>query len=83
LAVAAGLVVAKGEDYIKMTGPVARRMARQAAAADRIQPRRGGARVSAKNTTCVQAALHTSGRCACGWHAANFCNTAVYACSDH
>jgi hypothetical protein len=60
---------------IKMTGPVARRMARQAAKADavRIQPRRSGARVSARNTSCVQAALHIDahgGRCACGWEAA-------------
>lgn len=52
---------------IKMTGPVARRMARQAAASDRIQPRRSGARVFADTSTCVQAALHTSrGLCACG-----------------
>ena len=58
---------------IKMTGPVARRMARQAAAADRIQPRRSGARVAAKSSTCVQAALHTGrGRCACGWHTQGF-----------
>ncbi|MET0416570.1 MAG: hypothetical protein ABW022_11185 [Actinoplanes sp.] len=36
----------------------------------RIQPRRGSARVAARNTTCVQAALHVDahgGRCACGW----------------
>lgn len=33
----------------------------------RIQPRRSGARVSADNSSCVQAALHTHGRCACGW----------------
>lgn len=33
----------------------------------RIQPRRSGARVSANASTCVQAALHTRGRCACGW----------------
>jgi hypothetical protein len=54
---------------VKMTGDVARRMARQAAKADnaRIQPRRSGARVSAAASTCVQAALHTRGRCACGW----------------
>lgn len=62
----------KTED-IKITGPVARRMARTAAKADnmkaeRIQPRRGGARVAARNSTCVQAALHTGkGLCACGW----------------
>lgn len=78
---------------IRMTGPVARRMARQAVKADnvqadllakikrrqateaalRIQPRRSGARVSTRNTTCVQAALHIDahgGRCACGWEAA-------------
>jgi hypothetical protein len=60
---------------IKITGPVARRMARQAIAADnaRIQPRRSGARVSTRNTSCVQAALHIDahgGRCACGWEAA-------------
>lgn len=38
----------------------------------RIQPRRSGARVSARNTSCVQAALHIDahgGRCACGWEA--------------
>lgn len=38
----------------------------------RIQPRRSGARVSARNTSCVQAALHIDahgGRCACGWTA--------------
>lgn len=54
---------------IKMTGDVARRMARQAAKADnaRIQPRRSGARVTTASSTCVQAALHTRGRCACGW----------------
>jgi hypothetical protein len=61
---------------IKITGPVARRMARQAVKADnaRIQPRRSGARVSATNTSCVQAALHIDahgGRCACGWAAAS------------
>lgn len=59
---------------IRMTGAVARRMARQAVAADnvRIQPRRSGARVSARNTSCVQAALHIDahgGSCACGWKA--------------
>lgn len=56
-------------DEIKMTGPVARRMARTAAKADnaRIQPRRSGARVAVDSSTCVQAALHTSrGLCACG-----------------
>jgi hypothetical protein len=60
---------------IKMTGPVARRMARQAVKADnaRIQPRRSGARVSTRGASCVQAALHVDahgGRCACGWEAA-------------
>lgn len=38
----------------------------------RIQPRRGGARVSANGSACVQAALHIDahgGRCACGWEA--------------
>lgn len=58
-------------DEVKITGPVARRMAKQAMAADnaRIQPRRSGARVDARNASCVQAALHTPGtiRCACGW----------------
>ena len=47
---------------IKMTGPVARRMARQAAKADNL-----------RNSTCIQAALHIDahgGRCACGWSAA-------------
>lgn len=39
----------------------------------RIQPRRSGARVAAKSSTCVQAALHTGrGRCACGWHTEGF-----------
>lgn len=57
---------------IKMTGAVARRMARQIAKADnaRIQPKRSGARVSATDSSCVQAALHIDahgGRCACGW----------------
>lgn len=33
----------------------------------RIQPRRSGARVDATSSACVQAALHTRGRCACGW----------------
>jgi hypothetical protein len=71
-------------DEIKMTGDMARRMARTAAKADRIQPRRGGARVAAVSSTCVQAALHTaSGRCACGWHTANHCNTSVWACAGH
>lgn len=38
----------------------------------RIQPRRGGARVPARSSACVQAALHIDehgGRCACGWEA--------------
>ena len=38
----------------------------------RIQPRRSGARVSMKSSTCVQAALHIDahgGLCACGWEA--------------
>lgn len=57
---------------IRMTGAVARRMARQAMKSEnaRIQPRRGGARVSIKSSGCVQAALHIDshgGRCACGW----------------
>jgi hypothetical protein len=57
-------------DEIKMTGPVARRIARQSAKADRIQPRRSGARVSGPFASCVQAALHYgTGRCACGWAA--------------
>lgn len=69
LAEQAGLV-----PEIRMTGPVARRMARQAMKAEnaRIQPRRSGARVSATSSTCVQAALHIDahgGRCACGWAA--------------
>lgn len=59
---------------IKMTGPVARRMARHAAKSDRIQPRKSGARVKIDNSGCVQAALHTgTGRCACGWHTDNHC----------
>jgi hypothetical protein len=33
----------------------------------RIQPRRSGARVSTTDSACVQAALHTRGKCACGW----------------
>jgi hypothetical protein len=41
---------------IKVTGPVARRMARQAVKADNLRAGR-----------CIQAALHTRGRCACGW----------------
>jgi hypothetical protein len=57
---------------IKMTGPVARRMAKHAMKAEnaRIQPRRSGARVSIDASGCVQAALHIDahgGRCACGW----------------
>lgn len=56
---------------IKMTGDMARRMARTAVKAEnaRIQPRRSGARVSGAFASCVQAALHTPGtiRCACGW----------------
>lgn len=74
------------EAEIKMTGPVARRMAKQAARADnaRIQPRRSGARVAAGSSTCVQAALHTgTGRCACGWHAEDHCNTEIWACAGH
>ena len=68
-------------DEIKMTGQTARKLARHAAAADRIQPRRSGARVAASSSTCVQAALHTgTGRCACGWHTENHC----YAdCTSH
>lgn len=57
-------------DEIKMTGNTARKIARQAVAAERIQPRRSGARVSATSSTCVQAALHIDahgGMCACGW----------------
>lgn len=59
---------------IRMTGAVARRMARQAVAADnvRIEPRRSGARVSGGFASCVQAALHIDahgGKCACGWEA--------------
>jgi len=62
------------DSEIKMTGPVARRMAKHAAKAEnaRIQPKRSGARVSSRNTSCVQAALHIDahgGRCACGWEA--------------
>jgi hypothetical protein len=58
---------------IKMTGAVARRMARQVAAADRVRrprPRIQPSRVT--GSACVQAALHTpanGGRCACGWSA--------------
>lgn len=55
------------DEPVKLTGAVARRMARQAVDAERIQPRRSGARVSATASTCVQAALHTvRGLCACG-----------------
>lgn len=39
----------------------------------RIQPKRSGARVSSRGSSCVQAALHIDahgGRCACGWVAA-------------
>lgn len=58
---------------IRMTGQTARKLARQAAAADRIQPRRSGARVPADASACVQAALHTGrGRCACGWATEGF-----------
>ena len=45
----------------------------KAAARIANRPRRAGARVSIKNSTCVQAALHVDahgGRCACGWVAA-------------
>lgn len=65
---------------IRMTSPVARRMARHAAKADRIQPRRSGARVKIDNSGCVQAALHTTGRCACGWHDARHCEPTIWAC---
>ncbi len=69
-----GMASAMLTDEVKMTGAVARRMARQAVAADnaRIQPRRSGARVSGAFASCVQAALHIDahgGRCACGWAA--------------
>lgn len=68
------VVVERPQDEIKMTGPVARRMARHAMKAEnaRIQPRRSGARVSINTSGCVQAALHIDahgGRCACGWAA--------------
>jgi hypothetical protein len=59
-------------DEIKITGATARKLARHAAKADRIQPRRSGARVSINSSGCVQAALHVDahgGRCACGWTA--------------
>lgn len=65
---------------IRMTGPVARRMAKHAAKSDRIQPRRSGARVAIDNSGCVQAALHTTGRCACGWHDARHCEPQVWTC---
>lgn len=72
-ATAADLGLDMGE--IRMTGAVARRIARQAVKADnaRIQPRRSGARVASSSSACVQAALHIDahgGRCACGWVAA-------------
>lgn len=58
--------------------------ARQAAAAaPRIQGRRIPSRVVRDGSGCIQASLHTSGRCACGWHAENFCNPAVWACAGH
>lgn len=52
-------------------------------AAPRIQPRRSGARVRIDASGCIQAALHTVGRCACGWHEEKFCNTKVWACAGH
>jgi len=61
------------DEPVKLTGPVARRMAKHAAKANRIQPRRAGARVAIDNSGCVQAALHTTGRCACTWHDENHC----------
>lgn len=80
----AGVLARTITPEIRMTGPVARRMAKYAVKAERIQPRRGGARVSAGASTCVQAALHTgTGRCACGWHAADHCKTEVWACAGH
>jgi hypothetical protein len=51
----------EGNREIRMTGAVARRIARQAVAAD-----------NARRGTCPQAALHVKahgGRCACGWSA--------------
>jgi hypothetical protein len=59
---------------IRMTGPVARRIARQAVAADNL---RAPVTRAPKPTlvirtpeTCVQAELHRgSGMCACGWEA--------------
>lgn len=43
---------------IKMTGAMARKLARHAAKADAMKPK----------GKCVQGALHTGrGRCACGW----------------
>lgn len=52
--------------------PAFTRPRQKPAAAPRIQPRRGGARVPARSSTCVQAALHIDahgGSCACGWEA--------------
>jgi hypothetical protein len=57
------IVYAQAQD--RLMGKVQRRQRTEAAL--RIQPRRSGARVSAGNSACVQAALHTRGRCACGW----------------
>lgn len=68
---AAAAATAKAESWIASYGTdtararVAARKPSQRPA--RIQPRRSGARVDATASTCVQAALHTRGRCACGW----------------
>lgn len=69
-----GYVARAAKSEIRMTGAVARRMARTAMKAEnmRIQPRRSGARVAIDDSGCVQAALHIDahgGRCACGWTA--------------
>jgi hypothetical protein len=59
---------ADGEDH-----RVPNRRRQRASGAVRIQPRRGGARVAARASGCVQAALHIDahgGACACGWVAA-------------
>ena len=66
-------VVPEGHVVIPGLGvTVPNRRRQRSSDAARIQPRKAGARVSAKNSTCIQAALHTpknGGRCACGWSA--------------
>lgn len=74
--------VTKIGDVATYTGPAGKTMINPAKVV--VMPRRPAVAARGPKTGCVQAALHTGGgRCACGWHTADYCDVSTWPCMGH